>query len=306
MDPSRSDHIIHGLRDRSMGSGSKQPWAFRSLCECLFASPAGSPDCYDAFHSKVIRKTCKTQEDQLKTQEHLQRISNYCILSLVKIASAFIFLAFQLPRIGRSNRVLAANASGLLFNFSARWNFGEEQDIPASYQRNLLRDCHLRGTSPAFILSSALLMEGIDPILIPDPEFQGPVVQSTQPSISSARPSPHSTHPPTLPTSLAAPHMRCGLLAEWKCPGQVAAVDPPRPQASGWLLRSPPDRRVQHSPDASGTASGIPCMVPAHPRSVTIFRSRLRRLQVQQVSPSTRTPSPPAQGIRGALRQPIS
>jgi hypothetical protein len=61
-------------------------------------------------------------------------------------------------------------------------------DVPARYQRNLLRDCHLTGTSPAFILSSASLMEGIDPILIPDPEFHGPVAQSTPPSISSARP----------------------------------------------------------------------------------------------------------------------
>ena len=86
-------------------------------------------------------------------------------------------------------------------------------DVPATYQRNLLRDCHLTGTSSAFILSSASLMEDIDPILIPDPEFQGPVAQSTPPSISSARPSPHSTRPPTLPTSPAAPHMRSGPLA---------------------------------------------------------------------------------------------
>ncbi len=32
-------------------------------------------------------------------------------------------------------------------------------DVPASLQRNLLRDCYLTGTSPAFILSSASLME---------------------------------------------------------------------------------------------------------------------------------------------------
>src|ERR1700691_435128 len=179
-------------------------------------------------------------------------------------------------------------------------------DVPGSYKRNLLRDCHLTGTSPAFILSSASRMEGIDPILIPDPEFQGPVAQSTPPSISSARPSPHSTLPPTLPTSPAAPHMRRGPWGEWKYPGQVAVADSPRPQASVWLLPSPPDHRAQHPPDASGTASGIPRMVPAHPRPVRIFRSRLRRRRVQQVSPSTRTPSPPARGIRGALRQPIS
>lgn len=61
-------------------------------------------------------------------------------------------------------------------------------EVPASYQRNLLRDCHLTGSSPAFILSSASLMEGIGPIVIPDPEFHGPVAQSTSPSISSARP----------------------------------------------------------------------------------------------------------------------
>jgi hypothetical protein len=72
-------------------------------------------------------------------------------------------------------------------------------DVPASYQRNLFRDCHLTGTSPAFILSSGSLMEGIDPIFVPDSEFQGPVAQSTPPSISSARPSPYSTPPPTLP-----------------------------------------------------------------------------------------------------------
>jgi hypothetical protein len=34
-------------------------------------------------------------------------------------------------------------------------------DVPAGYQHNLLRDCHLTGTSPAFILSSSSLMEGI-------------------------------------------------------------------------------------------------------------------------------------------------
>lgn len=87
-------------------------------------------------------------------------------------------------------------------------------DVPASYQRNLLRDCHVTGTSPVFILSSASLVEGIDPVLISDPEFHGSGAQSTPPSISSARPSPHSTRPPTLPTSPAAPHMRRGPWAE--------------------------------------------------------------------------------------------
>ena len=87
-------------------------------------------------------------------------------------------------------------------------------DVPASYRRNLLRNCHLTGTSPAFIFSSASLIEGIDTVLITDPEFQGPVAQSTPPSISSARPSPHSTRPPMLPTSPAALHTRRGPWAE--------------------------------------------------------------------------------------------
>jgi hypothetical protein len=66
--------------------------------------------------------------------------------------------------------------------------------------------------NPAAFSSS--LTKGIDPVLIPDPEFHGPVAQSTPPSISSARPSPHSTRPPTLPTSPAVPHMRRGLWVE--------------------------------------------------------------------------------------------
>jgi len=87
-------------------------------------------------------------------------------------------------------------------------------DVPASYRRNLLRNCHLTGTSPAFTFSFASLMEGKDTVLISDPEFQGPVAQSIPPSIASARPSPHSIPPPTLPTSPAAPHMRRGPWAE--------------------------------------------------------------------------------------------
>jgi hypothetical protein len=54
----------------------------------------------------------------------------------------------------------------------------------------------------------------IDPILIPDPQFHGPVAQSTPPSISSARPSLYSTRPPTLPKFPAAPHRRRGPWAE--------------------------------------------------------------------------------------------
>ena len=81
-------------------------------------------------------------------------------------------------------------------------------DVPASYQRNLLRACHLTGTCSAFILSSGSLMEGMKSILIPDPAFQGTVARSTPPLVSSARPLLYSTGPPTLPTSSAAPRMR--------------------------------------------------------------------------------------------------
>jgi hypothetical protein len=88
-------------------------------------------------------------------------------------------------------------------------------DVPASDQHNLFRDCDLTGTPPAFIRSSSSLIEGINPILIPDPELHGPVAQSTLSSmIASALPLLHSKHLPTLPTSPGAPYMRHGPWAE--------------------------------------------------------------------------------------------
>src|ERR1035441_4126781 len=41
------------------------------------------------------------------------------LLSLAKIPSTFIFIAFQLTRVGGSNRLLTVKTSGLLFNFSS-------------------------------------------------------------------------------------------------------------------------------------------------------------------------------------------
>jgi hypothetical protein len=48
-------------------------------------------------------------------------------LFLAKITSAFIFITFQRVQIGRSNRLLTIETSGLLFNSSAGWDFGEER-----------------------------------------------------------------------------------------------------------------------------------------------------------------------------------
>ena len=74
-------------------------------------------------------------------------------------------------------------------------------DVPASYKRNLLRNCQLDGNLSCFILSSDLRMIGDDPILMPDPESQVRVARSTPSLIPAARPSRHSTRPPMLPTS---------------------------------------------------------------------------------------------------------
>ncbi len=46
-------------------------------------------------------------------------------------------------------------------------------DVPASYQRNLLRDCHLTGTPSVLILSSRFAHGSIDPILMPDSRVPG-------------------------------------------------------------------------------------------------------------------------------------
>src|SRR5271154_953778 len=147
-------------------------------------------------------------------------------------------------------------------------------------------------------------IKGVDPVLTPDPEFHGPVARSTL-SFSSVRPLPHSKLPPTLPMSPAARYTQREPWAESKCLAQIAAADSQRPRALALLLPSPLDRRVQHSPDGSKTASGTQRMVPLHSRFARTFQSRLRRLRVQRVSPSTRTPSPPAPGIRGELQLPI-
>jgi hypothetical protein len=48
-------------------------------------------------------------------------------LCLAKIPSACVFIAFQLARVGRSRRLLTVKISRRLFNFSARWSFGEAQ-----------------------------------------------------------------------------------------------------------------------------------------------------------------------------------
>src|ERR1039458_9955231 len=48
-------------------------------------------------------------------------------LTLAKIPSACIFIAFHLARVGRSSRLLTVKISRLLFNFSAGWSFGEAQ-----------------------------------------------------------------------------------------------------------------------------------------------------------------------------------
>ena len=87
-------------------------------------------------------------------------------------------------------------------------------DPPASDQRNLLCDGHLTGISSAFILASGSRTGDVDPIFNSESGFQGPIARSTPPLISSARPSPHSTPPPMLPKSSAAPHMRHGPWAE--------------------------------------------------------------------------------------------
>jgi hypothetical protein len=47
-----------------------------------------------------------------------------------------------------------------------------------SAPRSLPRHCHLTRTSPDFILSTASLLEGVDPIPMPDPNSQGPVARS--------------------------------------------------------------------------------------------------------------------------------
>jgi hypothetical protein len=48
-------------------------------------------------------------------------------LSLAKIPSACVFIAFQLARFGRSRRLLTVKISRHLFNFSTGWSFGEAQ-----------------------------------------------------------------------------------------------------------------------------------------------------------------------------------
>jgi hypothetical protein len=52
------------------------------------------------------------------------------MLSLARITSAFVFTAFQLASIWRSNQLLTVKTSGLLFDFSAGWNFDEEKQTP--------------------------------------------------------------------------------------------------------------------------------------------------------------------------------
>jgi hypothetical protein len=48
-------------------------------------------------------------------------------LSFAKMPSVFIFIAFQIARVGRSERLLTVKKSGTLFNSSAGWSFGEGQ-----------------------------------------------------------------------------------------------------------------------------------------------------------------------------------
>src|ERR1700733_6212050 len=108
-----------------------------------------------------------------------------------------------------------------------------------------------------------------------------PAARSTLSPISSVRPWPHSTLPPTLPIRPAALHTRRVLSGESSCPVRGAAVGRPRPQASGRLLRSPLGRPVPLRPDASETVSETPRMVPEHLRSLQIYRNRLRKLLAQ-------------------------
>src|SRR5579863_5504343 len=118
-----------------------------------------------------------------------------------------------------------------------------------------------------------------------DLEFREPAARSTLSPISSVRPWPHSTLPPTLPIRPVALDTRRVLWAESSCPVRVAAVDRPRPQASGRLLMSLPGRPVPVRPDASENASETLRTAPDYPRSLRIYRNRLRKLQAQPASP---------------------
>jgi len=56
-----------------------------------------------------------------QTKEEITRVS------FAKMPSVFIFIAFQIARVGRSERLLTVKKSGTLFNSSAGWSFGEGQ-----------------------------------------------------------------------------------------------------------------------------------------------------------------------------------
>jgi hypothetical protein len=53
-------------------------------------------------------------------------------LSLAKITSAFIFIAFPQAQIGQPDEFLTVKTSELHFNFSAGWIFGEAQLLARS------------------------------------------------------------------------------------------------------------------------------------------------------------------------------
>src|SRR5579863_3218536 len=117
-----------------------------------------------------------------------------------------------------------------------------------------------------------------------DLEFREPAARSTLSPISSVRPWPHSTLPPTLPIRPVALDTRRVLWAKSSYPVRVAAADRSCLQASVRPLQSPPGRLVQVRLDASETASEIPRMAPEHPRSLRIYRNLLRMLQAQPAS----------------------
>ena len=117
-------------------------------------------------------------------------------------------------------------------------------DVPASYQTQSSSRLLFGGNSPALILSSSSLMKGVDPILIPDPDV--PWASCSIHSAIDFFGSPMAA----FDTSSHASHVSsrsayaARALGRMSCPARVAAADFPRPQASGWLLPSPPDRPV--------------------------------------------------------------
>jgi hypothetical protein len=56
------------------------------------------------------------------------------VLSFAKMPSVFIFIAFQIARVGGSERLLTVKKPGTLFDSSAGWSFGEGQ-VPRKGQR---------------------------------------------------------------------------------------------------------------------------------------------------------------------------